>query len=352
MRVALVMAGFLLSLVLVFSAPAQEERCVKCHKHWEKGKVLHSAVEMGVGCTVCHAGIISKYMPHKNSNARAKGLAAAQPELCYSCHDKAPFTKTTVHAALGTGCTSCHDPHSADRGKLLVEGQEKLCHLCHNREPFAKKTVHAALGMGCTACHDPHSSDRDKVLVSGEPELCYSCHDKGPFTKTTVHPALWIRCTTCHDPHSADRGKLLVTDQAELCYACHDKAPFTRRTVHAALGMGCTTCHSPHASDEMALLMKQPQDLCLECHNDVLKRPHVVSGLSTSGHPLGEPKTSREGMAAQGSVLRPDRIFYCGSCHDPHSSDTPTLFRFNARTPEALCAGCHAKGEKTGGGAP
>jgi predicted CXXCH cytochrome family protein len=39
--------------------------------------------------------------------------------------------------------------------------------------------------------------------------------------------------------------------------------------------------------------------------------------------------------------MRPGKPFYCGSCHNPHSTDSPLLFRFNAKSQTELCINCH-----------
>jgi predicted CXXCH cytochrome family protein len=197
-----------------------------------------------MGCLTCHAAIDASTMPHKKTNTIARGLTAEQPDLCYGCHDAAMFSK---------------------------------------------KTVHAAVGMGCTGCHNPHSTDGPKLLKSDPPGLCFTCHDKTEFSRKNVH-------------------------------------------VPVAGGM-CMTCHTPHSSDTMALLTKEPVVLCLECHGAVEQKPHVIKGITGAGHPLGKQ--------AKMDPKRPDRKFYCGSCHDPHSSDSGRLYRYPAKTKMALCINCH-----------
>jgi predicted CXXCH cytochrome family protein len=150
-------------------------------------------------------------------------------------------------------------------------------------------------------------------------------------------------CTSCHNPHSADSAKLLVSSQPDLCYSCHDKGMFTKKDVHAALGMGCTSCHNPHSTDEISLLVKKPVLGCLECHGDVMTKPHVDTGISSAGHPLGQTVKKWWRKRELRNPAQSDRPFYCGSCHDPHSTDTPMLFRFNAQSPKELCANCHKK---------
>ncbi len=254
MRLKIFSAGLFFFLVQIFVASAQETGCVKCHDQLMRGKVIHIVVRYRIGCSFCHSGIIASSVPHKRTNTREKGLIALQPDICYNCHDKGMFTK---------------------------------------------KDVHAALGMGCTGCHNPHSSDNPKLLVSGQPDICYNCHDKAGFSKKTIHSPV-------------------------------------------AAGM-CLSCHTPHASDQMALLMKKPFLVCLDCHGDVLTKSHLNIDSTSARHPLGEPVKKPSGEKEFGNPAQKDKPFYCGSCHDPHSTDTPHLFMFNAQSPKDLCKNCHAK---------
>jgi predicted CXXCH cytochrome family protein len=98
----------------------------------------------------------------------------------------------------------------------------------------------------------------------------------------------------------------------------------------------------------MALLQKRPLDVCVECHPDVLKKPHALGGTS---HPLGSGVTLGrdygKGREKKERVLmdpaRPEKEFYCGSCHNPHSSDSNGLIRYAIRNRFELCINCHKK---------
>ncbi len=229
------------------TAYSQETDCVNCHGRLAKEKVVHAAVSMG--CGSCHTGIDAGIVPHKKTGGFSKGLSSDPPELCYGCHDKSGFEK---------------------------------------------KNVHAAVGMGCTGCHNPHSSKNERLLVSLVPDLCFTCHDKSGFAGKTVH-------------------------------------------VPVAGGM-CLGCHSPHSSDEYALLLKKTIDLCLDCHPNTAKKPHAVAGFSSQGHPTGLVQEKAKELK---DPVRPERPFSCASCHAPHSSAGPRLFRFNARSSMELCTKCH-----------
>ena len=236
---------------------------------------------------------------------------------------------------------------------LLVQSAalsaEINCLECHD-DLAKEKNVHPALQMGCTACHSgidasvvPHkkTNKNPKGLSADQPELCYGCHDKKNFTKKTVHPALEMGCTSCHNPHSSKFAKLLVAEPPELCQNCHDKGEFTKKNVHPALEMGCSTCHAPHSSDQPSLLLKEPIRVCLECHADVRKTPHAMTGFETAGHPIGLMK--RGSKTFPDDPARPGKKFYCGSCHNPHSSDSIRLFRYKAQTEMDICINCHKK---------
>jgi predicted CXXCH cytochrome family protein len=245
------LAAFLLFYhVPLTPAFSEEVDCLSCHEELKKEKVVHPAIDMG--CATCHSAIDAADVPHKMKNTIAKGLSAEQPDLCYNCHDKAKFTKTNVHAAVG---------------------------------------------MGCTGCHNPHSSKNARLLVAGVPEVCFNCHDKADFTKKNVH-------------------------------------------IPVASGE-CLACHTPHSSDSPFILNKEPLKVCLECHEDVKNRPHAVAGFTVRGHPIGE--AIRADKKVPDDPARPGKKFYCGSCHNPHSSDSPKLYRYKAKPSFDICIHCHQK---------
>jgi len=234
------------------AAPADVD-CTKCHTRLVvRMKIVHAPLQRG--CPSCHSGITDTLkVPHKKTTTITKGLSAEQPELCYGCHD---------------------------------------------RSGFSKKVVHAAMGMGCTGCHNPHASNNEKLLVAPVPDLCFNCHDKSEFTKTKKHPPVEAgMCLTCHDPHSSAYPGILVKSPYEICLDCHGQV---KKSLHASGGFGkaghslggekaakgtgmepvkdpkragkifsCSSCHNPHSSDEMKLFRypaKTPTQLCSFCH--------------------------------------------------------------------------------------
>ena len=223
-------------------APAAEKDCLACHGKLAKGKAPHPALAMG--CPTCHTAIDAGTVPHKKTSTITKGLSAEQPDLCYGCHDKALFNKKNVHAAVGMGCTGCHDPHATDGPKLLKSKPPDLCFTCHDKAEFSKKNIHAPVAGGmCMSCHTPHSADTMALLAKEPLMLCLDCHgdvEKKPHAirgitgaghpigkkdkKDPKRPDKQFSCVSCHNPHSSAAVKLFrypAKATMGLCINCH-----------------------------------------------------------------------------------------------------------------------------------
>lgn len=92
-------------------------------------------------------------------------MVETQPGLCYTCHEDLTTRYNYLHGPVAGGyCTSCHDPHEAEGGKLLRFTGDKLCFHCHREESVYRNEMHEGLeGMGCTDCHNPHGGE-DKYI--------------------------------------------------------------------------------------------------------------------------------------------------------------------------------------------
>lgn len=175
---------------------------------------------------------------------------------------------------------------------------------------------------------------------------CRKCH-RALAQKAVLHAPLNTGCATCHAdldaavvPHKA-KGKLahgLVAPLPELCHRCHDRKSFEGSFTHAPAAAGqCLACHDPHGSERPGLGRQTGAALCLTCHAEIKNRPHVLAGFSGKGHPLGEELK----RAATPDPLRPGRLFYCASCHEPHRADHARLTRFDAKSMTGYCSKCH-----------
>jgi len=154
-------------LLLPMPVAAEEPSCIACHEALGAGTSVHAALAMG--CAACHSAVDATDVPHKITNRNPKGLASKMRDLCYSCHDKKPFMKNTVHGAILLGCTSCHDPHASKHASLLKEDIPSLCISCHkDRFDPATGGSHVLAGNeACAGCHAPHASDTPKLMQSG-----------------------------------------------------------------------------------------------------------------------------------------------------------------------------------------
>ncbi len=144
-----------------------------------------------------------------------RSLRSEQPELCYSCHEKAKFAKKYVHSIIAAGgCTSCHVPHISNNPALLSYGSvNELCLTCHVAKADGRhivalpgKRIHPIKGV------DPSTQKMIKVPDPNRPGQEMEIPDPNV-------PGKEITCATCHEPHSSDFAKLFT--QKNICARCH-----------------------------------------------------------------------------------------------------------------------------------
>jgi predicted CXXCH cytochrome family protein len=125
------------------------------------------------GCEVCHIKEEGKNHPDDKKSMK---LTQNMPILCYNC--RSIKFSITVHAPIMGGmCTSCHDPHQSDNPKILKEPMPEVCYTCHDKAKFTKKYLHKVINVvGCGTCHSPHASNNPALLPSSKTEVCISCH--------------------------------------------------------------------------------------------------------------------------------------------------------------------------------
>jgi predicted CXXCH cytochrome family protein len=164
------------------------------------------------------------------------------------------------------------------------------------------------------------------------------CHDKKAITGKKVDhaPVKGGMCTSCHYPHQSDSEKLLISDKPDICFNCHDKTGFSMQNVHPPVAAGmCMECHRPHTAAIKGLLAeKSVTKTCKKCHTDFDSSVHVLRGLGRKGHPVD---IRRKIKGKKGEKI----LFSCVSCHNPHSTNSVKLFRFEAAAPADICKNCH-----------
>jgi len=160
------------------------------------------------------------------------------------------------------------------------------------------------------------------------------CH-AGIAKGVAVHaPAGDGLCDACHEVKPGVKPRFTGGDADRTCAQCHDVAEqaASLATPHPPVAEGCLTCHRPHAGPVKGLLRDPQPELCTTCHEREPLAVHVIAGLRAGqGHPLAGPEDpSRKG-----------ETFRCTSCHEPHGSTGPHLFRWKAKEPFDLCGHCH-----------
>jgi predicted CXXCH cytochrome family protein len=331
-------------------------KCLECHSEKNQGKAVHSAI--ATGCLSCHEIRVNKDV------TRVKLITAVPFKLCLKCHTDKDATQIQghVHKPAERDCLTCHDPHtSANKNQLLKatsgEKKDNLCLTCHNQGTKVpeKGSRHAALDTGCDTCHTTHKTGADPTtenrfhLTKATPALCIDCHDPKDAALQKAHqnqPFGGANCIQCHDPHQSAAPKLMakfthppfadkscemchapakdgkvVLTQAnvkDLCVTCHsDKAEQIEKAKvqHAGAAGDCTDCHNPHASAQPGLPKTDAVNICIGCHSD-------ISDLGKKAH-LHQPAFQ------QG----------CAICHEPHGGNNLHLLR--AANPNPLCLECH-----------
>lgn len=340
---------------------ADFDSCTQCHAEKTAGATIHPAVQ--AGCNACHGVSVEE-------EQITVSLTAKGNDLCFTCHEEKRPNPAVLfgHPPIQQErCIACHDPHTSANPKLLrrptdvLEAGKNLCLDCHKNieTQINKRNRHAAVETGCSTCHETHRSEPSSTaqgtfhLAKPQPELCLDCHDAKDKDLQAAHlkqPFERARCTECHNPHGSDQSKLLnnyvhlpfaekqcdvcheaakdgrvvLSDGArrDLCLACHSNIQGRMEPAkfkHAPLGSdaGCVSCHSPHAATYPHQIRRDPVALCLNCHTDQAR------ARVTKAH-LHAPVFSMS----------------CLICHEEHGGDRPRRLRAETNT---LCLECHGQ---------
>ncbi|MBI3456722.1 MAG: hypothetical protein HY002_13175 [Candidatus Rokubacteria bacterium] len=269
-------------------------------------------------------------------------------------------------------CVTCHLETGDDR----LEKPAKA---------FAKEDIHAAKGFGCTACHggDPGAAGMEAMDPAkgyiGKPErqqivqVCGRCHSNARFMKQ-YNPALRVDqvaeySTSVH----GRRLRQLADPKVATCASCHPahsiKPPADpRSSVHPLrVAETCGRCHAdPQYMEPYGISTDQLQkyqqsvhwqtmsakgDLsaptCNDCHGNHGAAP---PGISWVGNVCGQCHTvNAEAFAksVHAKVFAEMGVPGCATCHDNHDIK-PATDAMLGLGDKAVCAGCHAAGDKGG----
>ncbi len=313
-------------------------------------------------------------------------LVMPEQSLCFFCHGSmgAKLSEAYPHQPFMTGrCTNCHDPHASDYGSLLAMAPDEICFTCHPMgEQLSRDQAHEPAKDGwCIDCHDPHASDFKGILVTNQRALCFRCHpDIATMGGLPVQhqPFLNDQCTGCHQPHGSDHEPLLNAESPKLCYNCHPSIEdqFAWPSAHpVGVKMTCSSCHDPHAAQYSALLTAKDNQFCYQCHNQIravyegsLHNRSLCVGCHTPHGSKWEPilrdsnpelcfrchvtddyDESNEAVYRNKHPVRPVRfdvnankpLTCTSSCHNPHGSPYPGMFRYYSWPRDGNCVICH-----------
>jgi DmsE family decaheme c-type cytochrome len=247
---------------------AGQEQCVACHEetvvkfresiHGQKGFEKRS----NHSCETCH-GPGKAHVDAgggKGTMTTVKSLSKdKQSEMCLSCHDRGAKSDWagSLHETRGLACQDCHAVHSPAAEPQLKAAETDLCLTCHKQKQsqFFRPSHHPIKEgkMECSSCHDPHAVQEGKLVdQAAVTEKCYECHaeKRGPFL--WEHIPVREDCMSCHEPHGSNHMKMLKVKEPFLCQRCHSdtRHPGTlydqtqlNNDTNRLIGRSCTNCH-------------------------------------------------------------------------------------------------------------
>jgi len=196
--------------------------CLECHGDLQKGKYVHSAME--IGCTACHN------ITNQNGATHVT-LTAASNQLCLSCHTLS--TDKVLHGPYREGlCVACHSPHSSNVPAHTWASAQDICLGCHTRERLkvddAKKVVTTPWGQTLTLAEMKgwQYLNLDATLTHNHPVAGHPVSGANTSPKLAV-----VSCLSCHGQHASNFESLLPVGAPAsmpdcrtcgVCKQCHE----------------------------------------------------------------------------------------------------------------------------------
>ncbi|MFQ5847511.1 MAG: multiheme c-type cytochrome [Candidatus Methylomirabilales bacterium] len=277
-------------------------------------------------------------------------VAAKPPaESCVACHleigdDRlaAPAREfgTSVHAAKGFGCVSCHggdpkeagmeamDPAKGYIGKPKHRQIPQVCGRCHSDARFMKRYNPALRVDQVAEYRTSVHGQRLSQLADPKVATCVSCHTAHSIRppsdpRSTVHPLkVADTCGACHGDAEYMRAYGIPTDQLTKYKASiHWKTMLLKGDLSAPT---CNDCHGNHGATPPGI--SWVGNVCGQCH--------VVQAELFA-------KSVHAGVFAQMGTPG------CATCHENHEI-RPARDEMLGLGDQAVCAACHAQ-DDTGG---
>jgi predicted CXXCH cytochrome family protein len=276
----------------------------------------------------------------------------ARPDNCAACHLETGDDRLAapardfpqdIHAAKGFGCVACHggdtrargmeamDPAKGFIGKPTRQQIPQLCGRCHSDAAFMKR-YSPSLRVDQLAEYATSVHGR-RLRELGDPKVatCASCHPAHSIrppsdAKSSVHPLrVADTCGHCHADAKYMADYKIPTDQLQKYKtSVHYKVLTLKGDLSAPT---CNKCHGNHGAVPPGI--NWVGNVCGQCHTvqgDLFKKSVHAKAFEQMGTPG------------------------CATCHENHGIQEPTDQMLGLGD-KAVCAGCHAAGDKGGTGA-
>jgi hypothetical protein len=202
-------------------------RCLECHSTFaelitpfgqEPEEFDHKKIIYGIGCEKCHGPgkeHIDFHMQNKKETSgrfivNTGALSRKQQlDLCALCHGgRKQKTQPSFTYLPGDSLESYFDESGSNFGLVDVHGNQHA--LLAASKCFQKSD------MTCTTCHDPHKNERGKLALFSE--RCMNCH-KTPHKdipgRSMSVAAIKKNCIDCHMPAERSNSIVFMTRQGE-----------------------------------------------------------------------------------------------------------------------------------------
>ena len=200
---------------VLFNRPITS-RCMECHTTYAKKispvknvieQLDHNSLIYGVDCEKCH-GPAAKHVAFQTENPKdtiarfiinpAKFSKAQSLDLCALCHGGALHkTKPSFSFVAGDRLTDFFDIDTTIVSPDSIDVHGNQYGVLRSSKCFRMSTT-----MTCTTCHNPHENERGKLELFSQ--RCVSCHntEHGPVCKLTKKMGTVINnnCIDCHMP--------------------------------------------------------------------------------------------------------------------------------------------------------
>ncbi len=269
-------------------------------------------------------------------------VAAVDETVAANAIADVTVTGYNVNAAAVDACTTCHDPHSANK----VQGEDGVAQAQSFAEGvgmFHANYLGSALGRNCTPCHDGGESFVTWLRGGSEPEAgdsdtrtiaCRTCHQLEQLEDSVDEEGNPI--TVLGDPtavrafpedHEFAFGNGAIADVADLgvnqiCFECHKGRSGVKEGAFDAATTRAYDVSYLHYAPAFATLFGNESGMVPTYAGKTYAGKFVHGG----------------GAAGQDSAE-----FGCVDCHNVHDTDGNNVIQ-NKMVTSADCLGCHQSG--------